>query len=793
MDISLNITQGPSVKKIPQQSATSSKQKARVKGNKTPGFSFKFTKNDKVKAVVARRRVPKAASVAKVRKNYVSLRESVSPESDSSGGEETSETPTETLKEASDGNITIGIHNSPPKKKAEAVKEQPIEVEDVVFAPRKPARKIDHRSEVYQPQQSRAPEALREESDDEEAPRMRKRRKLLSEMSAELPSVEWREVKSLKESVFSGLPITALNLHPHLVKNLDDLLQIKELTSIQQRAIPTILEQKDVLIRSQTGSGKTLTYALPVVQILQDIRPKLTRDGGIQALVVAPTRELVIQTYELFVKLLKPFTWIIPGYLCGGEKRKSEKARLRKGINIMIGTPGRLCDHLTHTESFQLSAVKWLILDEADRLLELGYERDVGMLVEALNAREKTADGTKTRQTMLLSATLTPAVEKLAGLALNDPLFIDNTESAKAEYKEDFSKVIQEAISGEKLVVPDTIKQIFVVLPPKLRLPTLSGLIALEHRRKKDVKLLVFMATQDIVDFHHDIMVEMLTRKVVEEEDEEVENEESEDTSECLLKGVRFFRLHGSMTQTERKAVFKEFRNCKSGVLLSTDVAARGLDVPEVDCVVQFTPPQKLADYVHRIGRTARAGRSGRAVIFLNPSEVDFVHTLNEKGLKLLRDDFKKYLKPLVMRKNTPNAATEAVSDLQHKCEQLIAEDQQMREMASRAFVSWIRFYSAFPKDLRHIFNRREIHMGHFAKSLGLREPPSKFARNFTAPKAQKPVNRLTFGHKGDDDDADEDVRSGGASLAKFATQSRSLTTSEFDSGMLPGRRKRKA
>uniref|UniRef100_A0A1B0CV16 ATP-dependent RNA helicase n=2 Tax=Lutzomyia longipalpis TaxID=7200 RepID=A0A1B0CV16_LUTLO len=506
-------------------------------------------------------------------------------------------------------------------------------------------------------------------------------------MSAELPKVERKEVNPLKESLFSGQPMSALGLHAHLVKNLDDQLQIKELTSIQQRAIPSILEQKDVLIRSQTGSGKTLAYALPVVQILQNIRPKLTRDCGIQALVVAPTRELVIQTYELFVKLLKPFTWIIPGYLCGGEKRKSEKARLRKGINIMIGTPGRLCDHLNHTQSFQLDSVKWLILDEADRLLELGYEKDVRRIVDCLNERECEGES-KSRQTLLLSATLTPAVEKLAGLALNDPLFVDNTESARSEFKEDFSKVVQEAISGEKLVVPDTMKQIFVVLPPKLRLAALSGLIAFEHRRKTDAKLLIFLATQDLVDFHHDIMVEALTRKVIEEEDEDIEgeNESGDDgeEKECLLKGVRFFKLHGSMTQTERKSVFKEFRNCKSGVLLSTDVAARGLDVPEVDCVVQFTPPQKLSDYVHRIGRTARAGRSGRAVIFLNPSETKFVHLLNEKGLILLQDEFQKYLKPLVMKKNKPNAANEAVSDLQHKYEELIAEDQQMKEMASK-------------------------------------------------------------------------------------------------------------
>ncbi|GAB0095827.1 RNA helicase [Sergentomyia squamirostris] len=785
MDISLNITQNSeqvqSLKKTTPQSPKSKQKKL----PESSGFSFKFVKGvNKGKAIVARKRVSrveKPVSVPKVRKNYVRVRDSVSPDSDSSGWDD--QQPSDVGKnDSGDEKITIGIFSAPPPEKKAKTEGKPAE--NASFTEKKSVRKVDHRTEAYNPESS----GRRERSESPEFFQKRKKKKL-SEISRELPTLERKEVISLKENVFSGHPMSTLNLHPHLVKNLDDLLKIKELTSIQQRAIPTVLEQKDVLIRSQTGSGKTLAYALPVVQILQNIRPKLTRDGGIQALIVAPTRELVIQTYELFIKLLKPFTWIIPGYLCGGEKRKSEKARLRKGINIMIGTPGRLCDHLCHTQSFGLNAVKWLILDEADRLLELGYERDVRLLVDALNAREPAAGEVKSRQTLLLSATLTPAVEKLAGLALKDPMFIDNTESAKPDNDEDFSKAVQEAISGEKLVVPDTMKQIFVVLPPKLRLATLAGLIAFEHRRKGDTKLLVFLATQDLVDFHHDVMVEILTRRIVEEEDEDVENEEKS-TEECLLQGVRFFRLHGSMTQTERKSVFNEFRKCKSGVLLSTDVAARGLDVPEVDCVVQFTPPQKLADYVHRIGRTARAGRSGRAVIFLNPSEIKFVHVLNEKGLILLQDDFQKYLKPLVMKKNQPNAVSEAVSDLQHKCEELIGEDQQMKEMASKAFVSWIRFYTAFPKDLRHIFNRRQIHMGHFAKSLGLREPPSKFSRNFTAPKAQKPINRLTYAHNRDDDEEEIKVPN---TLENFATRSRSLTTSEFDSGMVPRKKRRKA
>lgn len=172
-----------------------------------------------------------------------------------------------------------------------------------------------------------------------------------------VPVIGQRLVNPLAETVFTGASMASLGLHDHAVKNLADVLHITELTTVQQRTVPVVLEGRDVLVRSQTGSGKTLAYALPIVQRLQACRPKLQRDGGIQALVIVPTRELAIQVYELFVKLLKPFTWIVSGFLTGGEKRKAEKARLRKGINILVGTPGRLVDHLLHTESFRLDQV----------------------------------------------------------------------------------------------------------------------------------------------------------------------------------------------------------------------------------------------------------------------------------------------------------------------------------------------------------------------------------------------------------------------------------------------------
>lgn len=411
--------------------------------------------------------------------------------------------------------------------------------------------------------------------------------KKMSSLFANNPAVlviGQRLVNPLNETVFTGASMNTIGLHDHAVKNLADVLHITELTTVQQRTVPVVLSGRDVLVRSQTGSGKTLAYALPIVQKLQDIRPKLTRDGGIQALVIVPTRELAIQSYELFVKLLKPFTWIVSGYLTGGEKRKAEKARLRKGINILVGTPGRLVDHLLHTESFKLDQVKWLVLDEADRLFEMGYEKDVQKIVDVLNENGPKVEGTvageirnpfikkpvekiqppsgnTSLQSMLLSATLTASVRELAGLALKNPLFIDTTDVNAADILKTntFESAFDEAAADEKIVIPATVSQSYMLVPPKLRLVTLSGLIGIETKKSATAKMLVFLGTEHLVDFHYDLMIEALTRKVLDSDDEDEDDvigrkkntiketvddydEDDDDGETPILSGVRFFK-----------------------------------------------------------------------------------------------------------------------------------------------------------------------------------------------------------------------------------------------------------
>ncbi|KAL7744500.1 hypothetical protein ACLKA6_001868 [Drosophila palustris] len=591
---------------------------------------------------------------------------------------------------------------------------------------------------------------------------------------AALKQLGQRAVKPVKETIFTGTKVESLGLHAHAVKNLLDLLSITELTTVQQKTIPQVLAGKDLLVRSQTGSGKTLAYALPIVERLQAQQPHIKRTDGVLALVIVPTRELALQTYELFQKLLKPYTWIVPGALLGGESRKSEKARLRKGINVLLGTPGRLVDHLLHTATFKLSKLRFLVLDEADRLLELGYERDVKQLVEAIDkqraedaadAAEAAADPLPTvaMQRMLLSATLTSQVQQLAGLTLKDPLYIDNSdEAADAALKgsngyeketieaqlDDGLGEYMEDVTGV-LSIPENLQLSYVVVPPKLRLVTISALLAKELAASpKQFKAIVFMSTTEMVNFHHDVLNEALTRRVLDEDDEQLDREEQSDDDageKPLLHGLRFFKLHGSMTQTERQGVFRGFRDCASCVLLATDVVGRGIDVPDTKLVVQYTPAQTTADFVHRVGRTARAGRRGRAVLFLAPSEAQFVRHLENKRIRIQQGDMYSYLEALLPRDAEARTVQEAASNLQHKFQTLLEDDRELHDKSCKAFVSWMKFYSTFPKELKPIFNVRIAHMGHFAKSFGLKEAPSKFAHKHAAPKPAPPTNRLTY------------------------------------------------
>uniref|UniRef100_A0A0A9YS49 ATP-dependent RNA helicase n=1 Tax=Lygus hesperus TaxID=30085 RepID=A0A0A9YS49_LYGHE len=554
------------------------------------------------------------------------------------------------------------------------------------------------------------------------------------------------DVEPLEERLFSRKTFEDAGVHPHLVGNLEQLFGIKNMTVVQKKALPELMTGKDGLVRSQTGSGKTLAYAIPIMHSLQAMTPKLTRKDGVKALIVLPTRELALQTYECFTKLMRAFTWIVPGIVVGGEKRKSEKVRLRKGITVLIGTPGRLLDHAQHSENLSLHGIDWLIIDEADKLLEMGYEKDVSQLMSIIDSQREKSENAGRKQTVLLSATLTSAVEKLANLALKDPVHIDACSN------------IPETV--DVMVIPQGLEQKYVVVPAKMRLVALASFIIEVTELRKTNKVLIFMATQDMVDFYMDLIPSVLSST------------------------VKFFKLHGNMSQGDRTEVFNSFRKSEKGVLLSTDVAARGLDLPKVDWIVQYTAPTTPAEYVHRVGRTARVGTKGSSLLFLLPSELHFVTMLNSSRLKLEEVNIDVYLRCLMKihlesrdGQRWGGGIEGAATVLQHNFESAILEDKTLHDIACKAYKSWVRFYATYPKDLRVVFDFKSLHLGHNAKSFALRDPPRAIGG------IGKPKKGEKWG-KGSDMRPIRKRKNDNLGHVTESSRTKKLILSEFDSGL---------
>ncbi|KAM6930932.1 ATP-dependent DNA helicase DDX31 [Xenentodon cancila] len=529
----------------------------------------------------------------------------------------------------------------------------------------------------------------------------------------DIPELHRPVVLQLKEKIFTSDLFSEVDLHPHLVATLNKVLNVSTLTSVQKQTIPALLSGRDAVVRSQTGSGKTLSYAVPVVQNLQSIQPKVKRSDGPLAVIIVPTRELAQQTFQTFQKLLKPFTWIVPGVLMGGEKRKAEKARIRKGINILVSTPGRLLDHIKNTLSIAFSAVRWLILDEADRTLDLGFEKDLTVILNSLNAAGPA------RQTVLLSATLTRGVTRLVDVCLKDPVSVHVSGPASSDITTP-ETADKPAAQSESFAVPEALKQFVVVVPSKIRLVCLAAFILDKCKFSKNNKVVVFVSSCEAVDFLHSLFISVLSGA----------------PATCT---VGFLRLHGNMKQEERSEVFQQFSASQSGVLLCTDVAARGLDLPQVTWIIQYTPPTSAAEYVHRVGRTARIGARGSSLLFLIPAETAFISELANHNISLSEVKLQDILSCLMMddvykgrgkyhSKSSSKALEQDVREratvLQTQFENFVHSDAQSLQAARKALQSYLRAYTAYPAQLKHIFHIRSLHLGHAAKSFGLRDAP---------------------------------------------------------------------
>ena len=339
-----------------------------------------------------------------------------------------------------------------------------------------------------------------------------------------------------------------LNLSSELLQAIDDM-GFESPSEVQEASIPIILEGRDVLAQAQTGTGKTASFGIPIIEGMEEDADDL------QALVLVPTRELARQVSEELKKLAKykKFINIVPIY--GGADMGKQLRDLKKGASIVVGTPGRVMDHMKR-KTIRLDGLKFLTFDEADEMFDMGFRDDMKTIIEKTNPD---------RQTLFFSATFDNDIREFSRLYQRDP-----------------AKVIIE----KKELTAEKIEQFYLELNRNMKTEILNRLILI-HKPKKSI---IFCNTKR--------MVEALEVEIAQ-------------------RGYKVDSLHGDMRQSSRDNVMKKFRNGTIDILIATDVAARGLDVSDIDLVFNYDLPQQAEYYVHRIGRTARAGKKGASFTFV--------------------------------------------------------------------------------------------------------------------------------------------------------------------------------
>ncbi|KAI9888308.1 MAG: ATP-dependent RNA helicase dbp4 [Vezdaea aestivalis] len=422
--------------------------------------------------------------------------------------------------------------------------------------------------------------------------------------------------------------------------------QFTDLTIVQSRTLPTALRGLDILAAAKTGSGKTLAFLIPVLENLY--RARWTQLDGLGALILSPTRELAIQIYDVLQRVGRYHTFSA-GLVIGGKSLADEQDLIGR-MNILVCTPGRMLQHLDQTVGLAVDDLRMLVLDEADRILDMGFKGTVDAIISHLPSK---------RQTLLFSATQTKRVADLARLSLQDPEYVSVHEKADA-------------------ATPVTLKQHYVVTPLPDKLNTLYSFL----RSNLKAKILVFMSSGKQVRFVYE-------------------------TFRRLQPGIPLLHILGAQKQTARLDITSRFRAVQHACLFATDVVARGLDFPAVDWVLQLDCPEDADTYIHRVGRTARYQKDGRAVLFLLPSEEPVMLTrLAQKKIPI---------ESITVREKKQQSVQ---TQLQNMC----FKDPELKYLGQKAFTTYAR--SVHLQRDKEVFDLAALPLEDFATSLGLPGAP---------------------------------------------------------------------
>ncbi|XP_031731097.1 ATP-dependent RNA helicase DDX55 [Anarrhichthys ocellatus] len=457
------------------------------------------------------------------------------------------------------------------------------------------------------------------------------------------------------EGTWDSLPI---QLTEGILQTLEEV-KFTHMTPVQSACIPLFMSNKDVAAEAVTGSGKTLAFVIPIIELLLKRDEKLKK-MQVGALVITPTRELALQISEVMETFLQKFPQFTQILLIGGTNPIDDVEKFKdKGAHIVIATPGRLEDMFRRKAdgldlASSVRSLDVLVLDEADRLLDMGFEASLNTILGHLP---------KQRRTGLFSATQTQELEKLVRAGLRNPVRIAVKEKGVAA-----SAIVQKT--------PSRLCNYYTICRTEKKFNNLVAFI----RQHKQEKHLIFFSTCACVEYFGRAL-------------------------DTLVKKVTVYCIHGKM-KNKRNKIFADFRALKNGILVCTDVMARGIDIPDVNWVLQYDPPSSASAFVHRCGRTARIGNHGNALVFLLPMEESYVNflSINQKCP----------LQKMVL--------TGEVMDMLPKVKAMSLADRAMYDRGMRAFVSFVQAYAKHECSL--IFRLKDLNFATLARGFALLRMP---------------------------------------------------------------------
>jgi len=453
------------------------------------------------------------------------------------------------------------------------------------------------------------------------------------------------------------------SLHSHLLEVIENKCKFSMMTPVQAATIPIFANNKDVCVEAVTGSGKTLAFLIPMLQMIKKKCEK-PKKYSILTMILSPTRELAYQISKDLQQFLDPthFNYSMELFIGGQGNIQNDLEKYEEtGAHILIGTPGRISSACETSSKLRvgLKSLEMLILDEADRLLDLGFSRAITTIFSFLP---------KQRRTGLFSATLTDGLETLIKAGLRNPV--------KVIVKE---KKLCDKSQLEVVRTPHALKNQYVICEAEKKFIKLMSLLS----HYKNDKIIIFFSTCACVDYFGKAIKELLS------------------------PDIRVMLLHRKLKKKIRLNIFSEFRSLEKGVLICTDVMARGVDIPDVDWVLQYDPPSNVSAFVHRCGRTARIGKKGNALLFLLEREASYVNFLeiNQKA-------------PLLPFESN----IEEDSGWLEKLKSLNLKDRASMERSTRGFVSFIQYYAKH--ECQVIFRLKDLDFGALATGFALLRMP---------------------------------------------------------------------